>query len=235
MPGDYEQKFAGLRTFFAYMMAHPGKKLMFMGQEFAQFIEWNYEQELDWLLLSFDRHKQMQEMVKKLNHMYLETPALWEIDYSWEGFGWIANDDNEQSVIAFRRMDKDGNEIVVVCNFVPVARANYRIGCPISGSYKIILNTDDEAFGGGGGGNKGAIPTEDEPMHGFEQSIVLELPALSVLYLKGTAQKRPPKPVKPAQRGRKRLEAAPQPGELPASDQPAPRKRGRPPKNPPKD
>ena len=231
MPGDYEQMFAGLRAFYAYMMAHPGKKLLFMGQEFAQFIEWNYEQELDWLLLSFDRHRQMQDMVKKLNHMYLENPVFWEIDYSWEGFSWIANDDNEQSVIAFRRMDKAGNEIVVVCNFVPVARENYRIGSPITGSYEVIFNTDDTAFGGAGGGDQGKILTEDEPMHGFEQSIVLKLPPLSVLYLKGTAVKRPPKAKKPAVKGRKKA-ADTAVKELPAGEKPAPRKRGRPPKNP---
>ncbi|MCI8360648.1 MAG: 1,4-alpha-glucan branching protein GlgB [Clostridiales bacterium] len=235
MPGDYEQKFAGLRAFFAYMMAHPGKKLMFMGQEFAQFIEWNYEQELDWLLLSFDRHRQMQDMVKRLNRFYLDTPAFWEVDYSWEGFSWIANDDNEQSVIAFRRMDQKGNEIVAVCNFVPVERESYRIGSPIAGSYEVVFNTDDTAFGGQGRGDKGKISTEDEPMHGFEQSIVLHLPPLSVLYLKGTAKKTPPKAVgsggKPAARGRKKA-AAPAVKELPAGGQPAPRKRGRPPKNP---
>ena len=234
MPGDYEQKFAGLRAFFAYMMAHPGKKLMFMGQEFAQFIEWNYEQELDWLLLSFDRHRQMQDMVKQLNHFYLDTPALWEVDYSWEGFSWIANDDNEQSVIAFRRIDQQGNEIVVVCNFVPVARTEYRIGAPVAGSYQVIFNTDDPAFGGEGGGDRETIHTEDTPMHGFDQSMVLQLPPLSVLYLKNTAKKSPPKPVKAAGRPRGRKKAAPADSvkELSAGGQPAPRKRGRPPKNP---
>lgn len=182
MPGEYEQKFAGLRTFYTYMMAHPGKKLLFMGQEFAQFIEWNYEQELDWLLLGYDRHRQMQDFVKALNKFYLDTPALWEIDYSWEGFGWIANDDNAQSVIAFRRMDKAGREIVCVCNFVPVTREAYRIGVPAAGSYKLIFNSDDRAFGGAGVLTKKSVRAEKTPMHGMDRSVSLTLPAMSVQY-----------------------------------------------------
>lgn len=183
MPGEYEQKFASLRTFYAYMIAHPGKKLLFMGQEFAQFVEWSYEKELDWLLLEFDKHKQMQDMVKALNHTYLDNPSLWEIDYSWEGFSWIANDDNEQSIIAFRRMDKSGKELDIVCNFVPVSRENYRIGVPKAGAYKVVFNTDSKEFGGEGFPVKMTYKTEDKPMHGFKQSVSIDIPAMSVLYL----------------------------------------------------
>ncbi len=182
MPGEYEEKFASLRAFYAYMMAHPGKKLLFMGQEFAQFSEWNYAKELDWMLLDYDKHREMQEYVKKLNTVYKKTPALWEIDYSWEGFSWIANDDNEQSVIAFRRTDKSGKEIVAICNFVPVAREGYRIGLPYEGKYKLILNTDDVAFGGGGCEVKKEVTSQLEPMHGCKQSAEFTLPPLSVLY-----------------------------------------------------
>ncbi len=182
MPGEYEEKFASLRAFYAYMMAHPGKKLLFMGQEFAQFIEWDYKKQLDWLLLDYDAHKKMQEFVCKLNHIYLRQKALWEIDFSWEGFSWIANDDNAQSVIAFRRTDKSGKEIIAVCNFVPVARENYRIGLPYDGKYKLVLNTDDKAFGGSGSPCLAELEAEPVKMHGCKQSAELYLPPLSVLY-----------------------------------------------------
>lgn len=185
MPGDYDMKFAGLRAFFAYMMAHPGKKLLFMGQEFGQFIEWNYKQELDWLLLDFEKHKATMEFVSTLNNFYKDNSPFWQIDDGWDGFSWIANDDNEQSIIAFRRIDKSGDEIICVCNFVPVERTNYRIGVPFWGSYRTVLNTDDIAFGGSGCKNRAIIKTEEVAMHGFDQSISLKIPALSVLYLKG--------------------------------------------------
>lgn len=189
MPGDYEMKFAGLRTFYAYMMSHPGKKLLFMGQEFAQFVEWRYSEQLDWFLLEYDMHSKMQTYVKELNRFYLENKALWEDDCSWEGFSWIANDDNDQSVIAFRRKDTDGNEIIAVCNFVPVARNDYKIGAPFAGKYTVVLNTDWKKYGGGSPDAKKVYVTDDdEPMHGFEQSISLEIPAMSVLYLKQTAK-----------------------------------------------
>ncbi len=186
MPGEYEDKFKNLRTFYGYMTAHPGKKLLFMGQEFAQFKEWDYQTELDWVLLTYDKHKQMQDFVKALNKLYLTTPALYEIDYSWEGFNWIAADDTAQSIVSFRRIDKSGKEIICVCNFVPVTRDSYRIGVPKDGSYKVILNSDAEKYGGDGVLEKKkitAFKTDDEPMHGFEQSIELCIPALSVMYL----------------------------------------------------
>ncbi len=186
MPGEYEDKFKNLRTFYGYMTAHPGKKLLFMGQEFAQFKEWDYHTELDWVLLSYEKHKQMQDFVKALNKLYLTTPALYEVDYSWEGFNWIAADDTAQSIVSFRRIDKSGKEIICVCNFVPVTRESYRIGVPQDGRYKVILNSDAEKFGGDGVLEKKKIAgfeTDAEPMHGFEQSIDLCIPALSVMYL----------------------------------------------------
>ena len=183
MPGYYDDKFSSLRAFFAYMMAHPGKKLLFMGQEFAQFIEWNYKTELDWMLLEYEKHSQMKDFVKTLNQKYKDTKSFWEVDTSWEGFNWISNDDNEQSVISFYRMDKDGNKTVVVCNFVPVERTDYRIGVPKAGSYRITLNTDDEKFGGFGTISEKSFKSEKIPMHGFDNSISMHLPPLSVLYL----------------------------------------------------
>ena len=183
MPGSYEEKFAGLRVFYGYMMAHPGKKLLFMGQEFGQFKEWDFAAELDWLLLDYEKHAQLRNYVKALNHFYLKHSPLWQIDFSWEGFSWISSDDSANSVIAFCRMDDQGNEIIAVCNFTKVERPNYRIGAPKRGDYRVLLNSDDPAFGGEGKGSSGIIKTEDLPMHSCEQSMVLDLPGFSVLYL----------------------------------------------------
>lgn len=182
MPGDYEAKFANLRTFFGYMMAHPGKKLLFMGQEFGQFVEWNEAKPLDWMLLEYEKHTELQNYVKTLNRLYKERPALWQIDYSWEGFQWVVPDDSQQSVIAFLRKDAAGKQLLVVCNFNPVLREGYSLGVPVSGTYKELLNSDDAAFGGSGAVHNKAQRSKKKPMHGFEQSITLTLPPMSTLY-----------------------------------------------------
>ena len=184
MPGSMEEKFAGVRAFMCYMMAHPGKKLIFMGTEFGQVIEWNFEKGLDWLLLDYPNHQKQQKFFKALNHFYLEHPQLWEVDFSWEGFAWIANDDYTQSVIAFRRFDKEGNDLIAVCNFLPVKREQYAIGAPYAGTYAEIFSSDYVEYGGSGITNGDDIKTQDVPMHGCEQSMVLTLPPLSVVYLK---------------------------------------------------
>lgn len=194
MPGEYDMKFQGLRTFYGYMAAHPGKKLLFMGQEFAQFIEWNENQQLDWLLLDYDRHAQMQQYVKDLNHLYLATPALWEVDFSWEGFQWIVPDDSSQSVVAFLRRDKKGNEVIAVCNFAPVLRPDYKIGVPKAGVYTELLNSDDEKYGGAGV-TSSKVRARKQPMHGFDYSISLHVPPMSAVFLKvpATRSKQPAK------------------------------------------
>ena len=195
MPGDYEQKFANLRTFYGYMTAHPGKKLLFMGQEFGQFIEWDEKKPLDWMLLGYDKHRQLQAYVKDLNAFYRETPAMWEIDYSWEGFQWIVPDDNQQSVIAFLRRDAKGKMVMVVCNFNPVLREGYEMGVPNAGSYKEVLNSDDPKYGGSGVTN-GTVRSRKGAMHGFEQHVSLTLPPLSTLYFSVPAPRK--KAAKPA-------------------------------------
>ena len=184
MPGEYEDKFNSLRAFYAYMMAHPGKKLLFMGQEFAQFIEWDYKKQLDWLLLDYDVHKKMQNFVKELNKFYLDYSQLWEIDYSWEGFEWISNDDNSQSIIAFRRKNKIGEEIIAICNFVPVGREDYRIGVPKAGYYRRIFCTDDEKFGGKTVNSEKSFRSQKISMHGFDNSVAVPIPPLSVSFFK---------------------------------------------------
>ena len=193
MPGDYEEKFAGVRSFLGYMMAHPGKKLTFMGQEFGQFIEWKYDAGLDWLLLGYEKHRQLQTYVKTLNRLYKKTPALWEIDYDWEGFAWCVSDDKDNSVVAFRRKDKLGNEIVCVCNFTVVTRDNYAFGVEKDGHYEVILNSDDVAFGGSGQGPKTRVTTKKQPMHGYQYSLNMTLPGLSAILLryKPRAPKKP--------------------------------------------
>ncbi len=181
MPGEYEDKFANLRAFYAYMMAHPGKKLSFMGNEFAQFIEWNYEKPLEWFMLKHEKHKKMQTFVKDLNSFYLNNKPFWENDSDWQGFRWIAHDDHEQSVISFIRRDESGNEVIVVCNFCPVERKNYRIGVPKIGEYKPILSSDSAKYGGSGTRLR-KVKSKAIKMHGFDQSISITLPPLSTVY-----------------------------------------------------
>lgn len=160
-----------------------------MGQEFAQFIEWNYAKGLDWLLMDYEPHRNMLQYVSKLNKFYLDNPALWEIDYSWEGFNWISNDDYTQSIIAFRRIAANGDEIIAVCNFVPVARENYRIGVPRAGSYRRIFCSDDVAFGGKTEPRRAGFKAEKEPMHGYDYSVSLDVPAMSVSFYAVPAKK----------------------------------------------
>lgn len=190
MPGEGDMKFSSYRAFLAYMMAHPGKKLLFMGQEFAQYNEWNFKTQLDWELKENNPYNMnFMKFTEKLNKFYLESSPLWQNDDSWSGFSWISNDDYKQSVIAFRRIDDEGNEIIAVCNFVPVQREDYRIGVPARGNYKVVFNTDAEEFGGAGASPK-LYKSEKTPMHGFENSISMTLAPLSVMYLKSTARKK---------------------------------------------
>ena len=184
MPPPYENQFGGLRALYGYMAAHPGKKMLFMGGEFAQFSEWAYQRGLDWMLLDYPAHRQMQAYVKALNHFYLETPQLWEQDTDWHGFEWISHEDNRNNIIAFRRIAKDGSDIVVVVNFSPEEQSEYRIGVPIMGTYEEIFTSDKSEFGGSGITN-GKVKTDSKPLHGQEQSINIKIPRFGVLFFKG--------------------------------------------------
>lgn len=190
MPGDYDMKFDGMRLFLAYMFAHPGKKLLFMGSEFGQFIEWNYKQGLDWLLLDYEKHRQLQGFTKELNKFYKNNPALWEVDYSWDGFQWISSEDNANSIIAFRRIDKKGKELIAIFNFTPNSFNEYKIGVPENATYKVVMDTSLEKYGGTKPRLSGTYKAKKIPMHGLDCSIGIKLNGLSAIYLEKKENKK---------------------------------------------
>jgi 1,4-alpha-glucan branching enzyme len=185
MPGDYWQKFAGLRVAYGYQYAHPGKKLLFMGGEYGQFIEWKYDDSLDWHLLDYDMHKKMQVYVKDLNKLYRSEKALYEVDYSFDGFEWINCDDANHSIISFIRKGKDWHDMLLfVCNFTPIVHDHYRIGVPFNLYYKEIFNSDAELYGGSNVGNCGGLYAEEVPCNGRPYSMALRIPPLGMLVFK---------------------------------------------------
>ena len=185
MPGDVWQKFANLRLLYAYQYAMPGKKLLFMGCEFGQWHEWQFEQELDWALLGHTYHDGLKRFVHDLNEIYRSHGSMHELDVEGAGFAWIQCDDSQNSVYAFLRYAKDRNDLMtVVCNFTPVPRDSYRIGVPKPGYYAELINSDAGIYGGSNIGNMGGVYSEPIPAHGHPQSIELRLPPLSVLIMK---------------------------------------------------
>ncbi|MDX1978687.1 MAG: 1,4-alpha-glucan branching protein GlgB [Bryobacteraceae bacterium] len=185
MPGDEWQRFANVRAFLAYMWAHPGKKLLFMGQEIGQYEEWSEKRAVRWDLLGFDYHRNLQNMVRELNRLYRSEPAFHEVDFHWEGFEWVDLSDVDQSVISFLRFARDRSRFLLfVCNFTPVPRHNYRIGVPHKGVYRELLNTDAAQFGGSNVGNGGAVMAEPTEWQGRPASVSLTLPPLAVIVLK---------------------------------------------------
>ena len=188
MYGDYDQKFATLRALYGYQFAHPGKKLTFMGSEFAQFIEWNFKQGLDWLLLLYPKHKQMQNYTRALNKFYTAHNALWNIDDSWDGFQWLNVDDAERSSIAFLRTSRSKRRVVCVCNFTPVQYDNFLIGLPKAGVLRMALNSDDPEFGGTGVAVPDVIHSEKEPFNDMDHSAKVTLPPLSCIYYTFTSK-----------------------------------------------
>jgi len=183
MAGDRWQQFANLRALYAYMWAHPGKKMLFMGCEFGQWREWNHDESLDWHLTQYDEHRQLQALVRYLNQVYRDEPALWETDGDPAGFHFIDADNADDNVLAFMRIARsDGRRLICVCNFSPVVHYGYRVGVPAPGNYREILNTDSEWFGGSNVGNGGGVAAEAIPRHGFDYSLSLTLPPLAVLW-----------------------------------------------------
>ncbi len=183
MPGPYEEKFANVRALLGFMTAHPGKKLNFMGYEIGQFVEWDFNKEIEWFMIDYEYHGKLNTYIKDLNEFYLKNSELWEIDYSWKGFKWISNDDFEQNIIAFKRINKSGDELIAVVNFSPVERHDYLIGAD-KGIYIEIFNSNDREYGGTGTGNKGKIISSFGTVHGYTSFISLTLPPLSIIFLK---------------------------------------------------
>lgn len=187
MPGDLWKKFSNLRALYAYYMSHPGGKLMFMGGEFGQFIEWRFYEQLEWFLLEYENHRLMQQFVRTLNHVYLDQPAFWADDHDWSGFEWINADDADNSVYIFARKALAEDKLVVtVINLTPNPLPHYRFGVPRPGTYKILLNSDSAGFGGSDydcGGQNGTFTTIAEASHGQEQSLEVQIPPLCGLLL----------------------------------------------------
>jgi 1,4-alpha-glucan branching enzyme len=185
IPGDDWQKAATLRALYAFMYAHPGKKLMFMGTEFGQPAEWNYDRSLDWHLLDQPLHGGLRRYVQDLNRTYAANPALYEVDYEYTGFQWVDVNDSENSVVSFIRRARNAEDfIVAILNFTPVPRHGYRVGVPAAGAYTELVNSDSETYGGGNIGNGGVVFTENIASHGFSDSLRLTLPPLGALILK---------------------------------------------------
>lgn len=183
MPGSNALKFAGVRAFYGYMLTHPGKKLTIMGSEFGQFNEWHYEQSLDWHLLEYEPHRQLQDFFKAANAFYLAQPALWQQDQDWNGFSWVEADDARGDTVIFLRRPQKGDTLLVACNFSSVHRDGYRIGADVPGDYLPVFNSDLARFGGSGAGDAAPRSTEPVPCHGRPQSITIDLPPMScVIY-----------------------------------------------------
>ena len=184
MWGDYETKFASLRALYGYQFAHPGKKLNFMGGEFGHFIEWKYDDELDWFLLVYERHPEMQKCVRRLNHFYRETPALWQVDDGWDGFQWICANDCDNSVVAFLRTDRVGNAVLCVTNFTPTYHPVYKIGLPMGGTLEEVFNTDRTEWGGSGKGNSQVLHAVAKPWNDLPFSCDICVPPMATVYFR---------------------------------------------------
>jgi 1,4-alpha-glucan branching enzyme len=184
MPGDEWQQFANLRLLYGYMWAHPGKQLLFMGSEFGQKREWNHDDALEWWVTQYPLHAGALSWMRDLNRFYKNEPALYDNDFSHEGFQWLEANDYENSTLAFLRKSRDGRSVLVICNNTPVVRENYRVGVPVGGIWEECLNSDADIYGGSGQGNMGQVEATPLPSHGHYYSLTLRLPPLGVLYLR---------------------------------------------------
>ncbi|MCI6568069.1 MAG: 1,4-alpha-glucan branching protein GlgB [Dysosmobacter sp.] len=208
MPGDYENQLRCLRGFYAYLLAHPGKKLLFMGAELGQWHEWNSKQQLDWYLLDKDINQKTLEFFRQANHFYNSQRPLWEIDFDWSGFEWLVPDDNHNNVVVFLRKDKDGNDLLCAVNFSPNAYEGYRVGVPDHRQYKPVFNTDAEVFGGSGFGDDKPVRVHKKPSHGKDHSVELKIPPFGGVFLMGEGHYPKPRAKKPAKTAAVKAEKA---------------------------
>lgn len=181
--GSYDDKFSTVRAYFTYMMTHPGKKLLFMGCEFGQFIEWDYHKQLDWMLLEYESHRKTRDYIRTLNHYYLAHPALWQVEDNWDGFRWLNADDNTRSVISYYRADEKGRKVLVLCNFAPVKWENYLLGVPEAADYRVALCSEEACFGGAGFERGTVYRSEEAPQGQWPRSITLDVPPLCCMLL----------------------------------------------------
>ena len=202
MPGDYTNQLRCTRGFYAYLLAHPGKKLLFMGAELGQWHEWNDKEPLDWYLLDNEENQKIHRFFKEANAFYKKEPALWEVDFSWEGFEWLVVDDNHNNVVVFLRKDKKGRDLLCAVNFSPNTYEGYRMGVPDHKQYVPVFNTDAAEYGGDGFGDTAPVPVEAIPSHGKERSAAIRIPAFGAVFLRGEGTF--PKP-----RGRKKKAEGP--------------------------
>jgi 1,4-alpha-glucan branching enzyme len=184
IPGDDWQRFANLRAYYAFMFAHPGKKLLFMGDEFAQVKEWQHDRSLDWHLLEQPLHRGVQRLVQDLNGLYVTIPAMYQVDYEPSGFRWLDCENRELSVYSLARFDRDGRFMIAISNFTPVVRDDFYVGVPAAGTYIEVLNTDAEVYGGSGIGNLGLARAVAEPRDFLPATLRLRLPPLATLYFR---------------------------------------------------
>jgi 1,4-alpha-glucan branching enzyme len=205
MPLEYEWKFAGVRAFMGYMMTHPGKKLMFMGSEIGQFREWDYEGQIEWFLTKYEKHAEIQLFNAELNHFYLEHPALWERDDSWDGFAWIDADNGDQSIYSYRRIDRSGDELIVLLNFTPVVREDFLLAVPEDGVYEELFNSDDLRYGGGGVINEGEFETVPAMLRGYSRAICITVPPLGGAIFRRKAAPKPQKKRRSAAKRTKKI------------------------------
>ena len=210
MSGPRDKRFASLRTFLGYMLAHPGKKLTFMGQEIAQFKEWNYKTGLDWDVLQFDEHKKYQTYVKELNNFYLANSPLWQVDSDWSGFKWIVSDDNTNSVLVFRRINRQGEELIVVCNFQPNYHEIYSFGVPYYADYEEVFTSEKPEYGGTNVLN-GTVKAETQPMHGESYSISIKIAPMSAMFFKPVNIRNPEDDIKKKKKAAAKKPAAKKP------------------------